>query len=253
MDSSSGGGGGGGLIADDEQSREAELICRIHRAVGGPAKLSTYDDPAAVRQVVLDALAAEYTSGVDVARVRRGDLTAFERRVVRTVTNRGAAVRSRMRQRRELARLRDELRTKDERIAKLEAALATFTHTHPQAQAHTQAQALLPTSAPQQHQQHQHHHQQRHYQQQHQGQLPPQVPPTAPGSEVWAAAAVPAVPPSPIPPAPSRGGGASSSGAAGGGSESSGTVTPAVSPAGMVGGVECEAFGNLIDQMLSRI
>ena len=109
-----------------EHAREAEWVRRIHRAVGGPAKLSTYDDPAAVREVVLVALAEELPH--DAQRIARGDLSPFERRVVRTVTNRGAAVRSRMRQRRELARLRDELRRKDERIAKLEAALASLTN-----------------------------------------------------------------------------------------------------------------------------
>ena len=109
-----------------EHAREAEWVRRIHRAVGGPAKLSTYDDPAAVREVVLVALAEEIPH--EAQRIARGDLSPFERRVVRTVTNRGAAVRSRMRQRRELARLRDELRRKDERIAKLEAALTSLTN-----------------------------------------------------------------------------------------------------------------------------
>lgn len=102
---------------------EDELVRRIHRAVGGPSKLSTYDDPGAVRRVVLDALAEAQRKPADARRVACGDLTPAERRVVRTVTNRGAAVRSRMRQRRELARLRDELRAKDARLARLEAAL----------------------------------------------------------------------------------------------------------------------------------
>lgn len=105
---------------------EDELVRRIHRAVGGPAKLSMYDDPGAVRRVVLDALASTQHEQGDARRVARGDLTPAERRVVRTVTNRGAAVRSRMRQRRELARLREELRAKDARLARLEAALRTL-------------------------------------------------------------------------------------------------------------------------------
>ena len=109
-----------------EHAREAEWVRRIHCAVGGPSKLSTYDDPATVRKVVLIALAEELP--YDALRIARGDLSPFERRVVRTVTNRGAAVRSRMRQRRELARLKNELRRKDERIAKLEAALASLTY-----------------------------------------------------------------------------------------------------------------------------
>ena len=110
-------------------AKEDELVRRIHRAVGGPAKLSTYDDPAAVREVVIRALASEQrlTQPEAADRIARGELTAFERRVVRTVTNRGAAVRSRMRQRKELARLREELRKKDLRLAQLESALQSIT------------------------------------------------------------------------------------------------------------------------------
>jgi len=106
---------------------EDDLVRRIHRAVGGPSKLSTYDDPATVREVVISALARASHSTAEYARISKGDLTAFERRVVRTVTNRGAAVRSRMRQRKELARLRDELQKKDERLRQLEAALESIT------------------------------------------------------------------------------------------------------------------------------
>lgn len=106
--------------------KEDALVRRIHALVGGPSRLSTYDDPAHVRAVVIAALASEAATAPDRARVARGELTAFERRVVRTVTNRGAAVRSRMRQRRELSRLRDELRAKDARLAQLERALAAL-------------------------------------------------------------------------------------------------------------------------------
>lgn len=93
---------------------------RIHRKVGGPSKLSTYDDPAKVRHVVIEALAHEQTNLSDAARIRKGQLSVFERRVVRTVTNRGAAVRSRMRQRKEVAQLKNELRVRDGRVKHLE-------------------------------------------------------------------------------------------------------------------------------------
>lgn len=106
---------------------ETEMVRRIHRKVGGPARLSTLDDPAAVRAVVIAALAADAGDPAAARRVAAGDLSALERRVVRTVTNRGAAVRSRMRQRRELARLRAELRDRDARLARVEAALDALT------------------------------------------------------------------------------------------------------------------------------
>lgn len=99
---------------------EEELVRKIHRKVGGPAKLSTYDDPARVRHVVIEALALEQTDPAEIARIRRGQLTVFERRVVRTVTNRGAAVRSRMRQRKEVAHLKGQLLERDSRISQLE-------------------------------------------------------------------------------------------------------------------------------------
>lgn len=99
---------------------EEELVRRIHRKVGGPSKLSTYDDPAKVRQVVIEALAREQSNLSDAARIRKGQLSVFERRVVRTVTNRGAAVRSRMRQRKEVAHLKNELRLRDLRVRQLE-------------------------------------------------------------------------------------------------------------------------------------
>ncbi len=102
---------------------EAARVRRIQEAVGGPTALSTLSDPSAVRAAVILALAHEQTVPEEYARIARGDLTASERRIVRTVTNRGAAVRSRLRQRRELHRLRAELRAKDERVRALENAL----------------------------------------------------------------------------------------------------------------------------------
>ncbi|PXF48936.1 hypothetical protein BWQ96_01278 [Gracilariopsis chorda] len=102
---------------------EEELVRKIHRKVGGPSKLSTYDDPAKVRHVVIEALATEQLHADDTARIRRGQLSVFERRVVRTVTNRGAAVRSRMRQRRQVAQLKHELRLRDVRVRQLEGVV----------------------------------------------------------------------------------------------------------------------------------
>lgn len=102
---------------------EAARVRRIQEAVGGPTALSALADPSAVRAAVILALAHEQTAPDEYARIARGDLTATERRIVRTVTNRGAAVRSRLRQRRELHRLRAELRAKDERVRALESAL----------------------------------------------------------------------------------------------------------------------------------
>lgn len=105
---------------------EEELVQRIHRKVGGPAKLSTYDDPAKVRQVVIEALANEQEHFTEASRVRKGQLTVFERRVVRTVTNRGAAVRSRMRQRKEMAHLKQQLRLRDVRVQELETVVRSL-------------------------------------------------------------------------------------------------------------------------------
>lgn len=99
---------------------EEELVRCIHRKVGGPAKLSTYDDPAKVRHVVIEALANEQRTPADAARIRKAQLSVFERRVVRTVTNRGAAVRSRMRQRKEMAHLRHQLHLRDVRVQHLQ-------------------------------------------------------------------------------------------------------------------------------------
>lgn len=106
-----------------QSAQEDELVRRIHRKVGGPAKLSTYNEPARVRRVVIEALATEQRSPGDASRVRRGQLSALERRVIRTVTNRGAAVRSRMRQRKEMAELRMQIRDRDARVRQLEAVV----------------------------------------------------------------------------------------------------------------------------------
>lgn len=106
-----------------QSAQEDELVRRIHRKVGGPAKLSTYNEPARVRRVVIEALATEQRSPGDASRVRRGQLSALERRVIRTVTNRGAAVRSRMRQRKEMAELRMQIRDRDGRVRQLEAVV----------------------------------------------------------------------------------------------------------------------------------
>lgn len=126
---------------------EDELVRKIHRKVGGPSKLSTYDDPARVREVVILALAEEQTSPSDARRVANGDLSAFERRVVRTVTNRGAAVRSRMRQRKELQRLREELRRKDRQLQDMQAALMSLTNANPVALAQISAQTRFPAQS----------------------------------------------------------------------------------------------------------
>lgn len=102
---------------------EEDLVRCIHRKVGGPAKLSTYEDPAKVRHVVIEALAKEQLTSDEAMRIRKGQLSVFERRVVRTVTNRGAAVRSRMRQRKEMAHLRHQLNLRDSRVSHLESVV----------------------------------------------------------------------------------------------------------------------------------
>lgn len=104
-------------------SGEDELVRKIHHKVGGPSKLSTYEEPSKVRRIVIEALASEQVQALEADRIRRGQLTAAERRVVRTVTNRGAAVRSRMRQRREMTTLREQVRARDGRVKQLEAVV----------------------------------------------------------------------------------------------------------------------------------
>lgn len=107
---------------------EEELVRRIHRKVGGPSKLSTYDDPAKVRKVVIEALATEEIHSKDRLRIQKGELSVFERRVVRTVTNRGAAVRSRLRIKKEVTKLREELRERDRRVKALEDMVTSMCH-----------------------------------------------------------------------------------------------------------------------------
>lgn len=98
---------------------------RIHARMGGQVRLRGVLDPTAVRRIVLDALAADQTAPREAVRVRRNQLTVLERRAVRTVTNRGAAVRSRQRQRNNLAGLRAALLEKDAQLAALRRALGT--------------------------------------------------------------------------------------------------------------------------------
>lgn len=117
-------------VSNKPTAEEDELVRRIHQKVGGPTKLSTYDDPACVRRVVIEALAREQRSPIEAQRIQRGQLSVSERRVVRTVTNRGAAVRSRMRQRREMAALRSEVRERDGRVRQLEAVVRALCSTY---------------------------------------------------------------------------------------------------------------------------
>lgn len=95
---------------------------RIQKRMGGQRVLKGVSDPAAVRAIVLDALAADQSSQRDAARVQRNNLSALERRAVRTVTNRGAAVRSRQRQRVQLCELQAELAAKDSQLEALQKA-----------------------------------------------------------------------------------------------------------------------------------
>lgn len=110
------------MVASSKGRTEKDaLVERLHHAVGGPAALSTFVDPTTARTAVLAVLADQQTDAVGARRVLHGDLTPRERRTVRTVTNRGAAARSRVRQKRELARLREEILRKDAQLRRLEA------------------------------------------------------------------------------------------------------------------------------------
>lgn len=111
------------MVPKPVNSAEDALVQRLHAAVGGPAALSAMENPVATRRAVLAALASQQGNHEHAKRVLSGDLTALERRAVRTVTNRGAAVRSRVRQRRELELLREQVRRKDEQVRRLEAAI----------------------------------------------------------------------------------------------------------------------------------
>lgn len=105
------------------QDHENDLIRRIHRKIGGSKKLAEYDNPTDARDIVLKALAEVSTTAKDKRRIEHGDLTPLERRVVRKVTNRCAAGRSRTRRQREIAHLREELRQKQSQIMELQLAL----------------------------------------------------------------------------------------------------------------------------------
>jgi len=98
---------------------EAALARRLQEAVSD----CTLSTPSALRERVIYALAAMQTNPGDLSRISRGELTPSERRVVRTVTNRGASVRSRIRKKGELSRLRAELKAKEERVQLLESEL----------------------------------------------------------------------------------------------------------------------------------
>jgi hypothetical protein len=104
---------------------EGRLVRRIIGRMGGQLAVKGLLDPAAVRQVVLEALAAGQATQRDTSRVLNNNLTAVERRAVRTVTNRGAAVRSRQRQRMQLSELQAELAAKDRQLETLQHALGT--------------------------------------------------------------------------------------------------------------------------------
>lgn len=108
------------------QEEEDYFIRQIQLKVGGTTKLSQCHDAAQVRRVVIHALADLQCSATESMRVRKGQLFASERRIVRTVTNRGAALRSRMRQRNELEKIKSELREKEKRVCELEQTIQSL-------------------------------------------------------------------------------------------------------------------------------
>lgn len=108
------------------QEEEDEFIRRIQIKVGGTTKLSLCHDSSQVRRVVIQALADLQSSASESTRVRKGQLFACERRIVRTVTNRGAALRSRMRQRNEMEKIKSELREKERRVRELEQTIQSL-------------------------------------------------------------------------------------------------------------------------------
>lgn len=105
-------------------AEEEECVARIHKQMGGQSRLRGVASPTAVRAIVLQALAACQDSASDAERVMKNRLHVVERRAVRTVTNRGAAVRSRARQRSNLRQLEEALEQKDTQLAALRSALA---------------------------------------------------------------------------------------------------------------------------------
>lgn len=112
--------------------KEEALTARVQHRIGGPAKLASYTDPALVRMNVMRALHAEQRTPKDGARIACGELTPMERRVVRTVTNRGAAVRSRERTRLEVVQLRAALAARDAAIVRLKAEVEMSRQNVPQ-------------------------------------------------------------------------------------------------------------------------
>jgi hypothetical protein len=101
------------------------LIRRIQKKMGGQARLKEISDPHVVRKIALDALAADQSSELEAARIRKDSLTSLERKCVRTVTNRVTSVRSRQRQRDQLRLLKAELVEKDAQLEELSTALAS--------------------------------------------------------------------------------------------------------------------------------
>jgi hypothetical protein len=107
-------------------AQEERLVRRIHKQLGGQSRLRAITDPTEVRQTVLEALASDQPSPTAAAAVRQNTLTPLQRRAVRTVTNRGAAVRSRIRQRNALGVLKDQLAKKDQQLTALREAYAAM-------------------------------------------------------------------------------------------------------------------------------
>jgi hypothetical protein len=107
-------------------AEEERLVRRIHKQLGGQARLRAITNPTAVRVTVLDALARDQPTPAAADAVRQNTLTTLQRRAVRTVTNRGAAVRSRIRQRNALGLLKDQLAKKDQQLTALREAYAAM-------------------------------------------------------------------------------------------------------------------------------
>eukprot|EP00172_Hildenbrandia_rubra_P002374 Plantae.Rhodophyta-Hildenbrandia_rubra.ctg3195.p1 GENE.Plantae.Rhodophyta-Hildenbrandia_rubra.ctg3195~~Plantae.Rhodophyta-Hildenbrandia_rubra.ctg3195.p1 ORF type:complete len:182 (-),score=38.00 Plantae.Rhodophyta-Hildenbrandia_rubra.ctg3195:1420-1965(-) len=104
----------------------AVLVKQIQRSMGGQGALRGITSPAVVRSIVLEALATLQQTDDDQIRVRSNKLTSIERAAVRIVTNRGAAMRSRQRQRRFVGDLMMELEMKQGVIKKLEGELESL-------------------------------------------------------------------------------------------------------------------------------